>query len=61
VFDGPGETWSQHHLRWLSKVRLDEPLADVVLGEYLGCHEVLLARRDRLDRLIAEQAGEWSR
>jgi transposase len=38
------------------QVRLDDPLADVVLGEYLACHEVLLARRDRLDVLIAEQA-----
>jgi transposase len=27
-----------------------------VLGEYLARHEVLLARRDRLDALIAEQA-----
>jgi transposase len=54
---GPGETWSTRHLRWLSAVRLEDPLADVVLGEYLGCHEVLLARRERLDALIAAQAG----
>jgi len=56
IWTGPGDTWSQRHLQWLSKVRLDDPLGDVVLGEYLGCHEVLLARRDRLDGLIAEQA-----
>jgi transposase len=56
VWPGPGETWRDGHLRWLSGVRFDEPLADTVLGEYLGCHEVLLARRDRLDSLIAEQA-----
>ena len=29
-----------------------------MLGEYLACHEVLLARRDRLDALIAEQAHD---
>jgi transposase len=29
-----------------------------VLGEYLGCHEVLLARRARLDALIAEHAED---
>jgi transposase len=57
VFAGPGDSWSQAHLAWLAKVRLGEPLADTVFGEYLGCHEVLLARRDRLDGLIAEQAG----
>ena len=56
VWTGPGDTWSPRHLAWLSAVRLADPLSDVVLGEYLGCHEVLLARRDRLDALIAGQA-----
>jgi transposase len=56
VFAGPGDTWSQAHLAWLAKVRFDQPLADTVFGEYLACHEVLLARRDRLDALIGEQA-----
>jgi transposase len=56
VWSGPGETWNRRHLEWLAKVSFGDPLADVVLGEYLGCHEVLLARRDRLNALIAEQA-----
>jgi transposase len=62
VWPGPGEPWRDGHLRWLSKLALGEPLADTVLGEYLACHEVLLARRDRLDGLIAEQAalGPWA-
>jgi transposase len=55
-FDGPGETWSLRHRRWLAAARFEEPLAEVVFSEYLACHDVLLARRDRLDRLIAEQA-----
>ena len=64
VFPGPGEPWaSQRHLAWLSSIRLEDPLARVVLGEYLACHEALLARRDRLDALIAEQAQTepWAR
>jgi transposase len=62
VFDEPGETWSQRHLAWLGRVRFAQPLTEVVFGEYLGHHETLLARRDRLDRLIAEQAtlGPWA-
>jgi transposase len=62
VFDGPGETWSQRHLQWLSGVRFEQPLVEVVFGEYLAHHEVLLARRDRLDGLIAEQSvqGPWA-
>ena len=63
VFEEPGTTWSPRHLQWLSKVRFDQPLTETVFGEYLGHHEVLLARRDRLDHLIAEQAelGPWAR
>jgi transposase len=57
VWAGPGDTWSERHLRWLSSLSLADPLTDVVLGEYLACHEVVLARRERLDALIAEQAG----
>jgi transposase len=62
VFEEPGETWSSTHLRWLSKVRFAEALTETAFGEYLAHHEVLLARRDRLDRLIAEQAiqGPWA-
>lgn len=62
VFEEPGETWSTTHLRWLSKVRFAAALTETVFGEYLAHHEVLLARRARLDRLIAEQAilGPWA-
>lgn len=62
IWEGPGETWAQRHLRWLSTIAFDQPLVEVVFGEYLGHHEVLLARRDRLDALIAEQSiqGPWA-
>jgi transposase len=62
IWAGPGETWAQRHLQWLSKVRFEQPLLEVVFGEYLAHHEVLLSRRERLDRLIAEEAlkGSWA-
>ena len=62
IWAGPGETWSQRHLRWLGTIRFGEPLLEVVFGEYLAHHEVLLARRDRLDGLIVEQSvqGSWA-
>jgi len=60
VFDEPGETWSTRHLQWLSKRRFEQPLTETVFGEYLAHHELLLARRDRLDALIVEQAGQGS-
>ena len=62
VWPGPGESWRRAHLAWLSKVRFSAAIRDTVFGEYLACHEVLLARRDRLDSLIADQAqaGPWA-
>jgi transposase len=62
VFDEPGETWSTRHLQWLSKARFADPLTEMVFGEYLAHHQVLLARRERLDRLILEQSvqGSWA-
>ena len=59
VYGGPGAPWeSQRHAAWLGAIDLGDPLARVVLGEYLACHEVLLARRDRLDAVIAQQAQD---
>jgi transposase len=60
IFDGPGETWSQRHLRWLSQVRFEQPLREVVFGEYRAHHEVLLARRDRLELLEQSVQGPWA-
>jgi transposase len=59
LYRGPGHPWeSQRHAAWLGQVRLADPLAHTVLGEYLACHEVLLARRDRLDALIEKQSRD---
>jgi transposase len=62
VWGGPGEAWAQRHLQWLSTITFDQPLVEVVFAEYLAHHEVLLARRDRLDGLIGEQSlqGPWA-
>jgi transposase len=59
VYDGPGHPWeSPRHAAWLGAIDVGDRLARVVLGEYLACHEVLLARRGRLDGLIAAQAHD---
>src|SRR5581483_5322733 len=59
VYGGPGHPWeSSRHAAWLRSIRLTDPLSHVVLGEYLGCHEVLLARRDRLDALIEQRSRD---
>ena len=59
IYDGPGHPWeSPRHAAWLSAIDVGDPLARVVLGEYLACHDGLLARRARLDALIGEQADD---
>ena len=59
IYPGPGEPWaSQRHAAWLGSIGLPDALAQAVLSEYLACHEVLLARRDRLDALIDEQSRD---
>ncbi len=62
IWAGPGESWAQRHLEWLGKARFEQPLLEVVFGEYLAHHETLLARRDRLDGIILEQStqGSWA-
>jgi len=57
LWTGPGNTWTHAHLRWLSTLRFDDALVDMVLAEHLAQHEALLARRDRLDGLLADQAA----
>lgn len=56
LWAGPGHAWTHAHLQWLSTLRFHDSLVDMVLGEQLAQHEALLARRDRLDELLVEQA-----
>jgi len=62
VYPGPGHAWTRRHASWLSAIKLAQPLTRLVFAEQLAAHEVLLARRDRLDGLITEQAatGPWA-
>src|SRR3954454_13172453 len=49
-YAGPGSAWeSWRHAAWLGQLRLEDPFAQVLFGESLACHDVLLARRYRLD------------
>ena len=61
VYPGPGHAWTRRHASWLSTITLEQQLTRLVFAEQLAAHEVLLARRDRLDGLIAEQAANGAR
>ena len=62
IYPGPGAAWTRRHASWPGSLTFSQPLVQITFAEHLGCHEVLLTRRDRLDHLIAEQAttGPWA-
>lgn len=62
VWEGPGHTWTIAHLKWLSTIRFQDSIVELVFAEHLAHHEVLLARRDRLDCLLDARAnqGPWA-
>lgn len=59
---GRARAWTQRHRDWLSSLRFGDRPSELCFADYLHAHDVLLARRDGLDRALAEIAGEcpWS-
>jgi transposase len=61
-FSAGQQAWSQRHRDWLAKVRLDDPVAQLVLCDYLAAVEALVIRRDELERRLGEliPSSPWS-
>jgi transposase len=53
-----GRNWTQHHRDWLSSLRFDDRASELCFADYLHAHDALLARRDGLDRALAEIAPD---
>ena len=49
-FPGPGGRWTLKHRHWLSQQRFDDHASRMTYADYLHAHDVLLARRDRVER-----------
>jgi len=62
-FSDGQQAWSQRHRDWLAKVRLDDPVAQLVLADYLAAVEAMVIRRDELERRIEElvPGSPWSK
>jgi transposase len=54
--------WSQGHRDWLGRVELADPVAQLVLRDYLASVEAMVIRRDELERRISElvPGSPWS-
>ena len=61
-FSDGHKAWSQGHRDWLGRLELTDPVAQLVLRDYLASVEALVIRRDELERRIAElvPASPWS-
>jgi transposase len=57
-----GGAWTQRHRDWLSSLRFGDRASELCFADYLHAHDVLLARRDGLDRALSEIAQDcpWS-
>jgi transposase len=60
---GPGKAWTLAHRDWLCRLDFADRPSQIVFADYLHAHDHLLARRDELERALAELADDspWSR
>ena len=55
-FHGPGRAWTRRHRDWLSGLRFPDRATQLTLSDYMHAHDVLLARRERLEAELFELA-----
>jgi transposase len=55
-WDGRGEAWSYKHRLWLASIRFADHASAATLADYLHAHDVLIARRDRVEADLATLA-----
>jgi transposase len=53
-----GNAWTQHHREWLDSLRFEDRASAVVFSDYLEAQDLLLNRRDRLERELGELAAD---
>jgi hypothetical protein len=57
-YESPGEPWSLKHRAWLASLRFADRASQLTIADYLHAHDVLIARRDRVENELATLAGE---
>ena len=61
-FPGRAGAWTHEHRRWLTRLSFSDRASQLTFEDYLHAHDVLLARRDRLDAELAviAETSMWS-
>jgi transposase len=56
-YEAPGERWGRKHRIWLASVRFADQPSRLTMADYLHAHDVLLARRDRIEAELEQLAN----
>lgn len=56
-YDAPAKPWSLRHRRWLAGLRFADRASQLTIADYLHAHDVLLARRDRIEAELEQLAA----
>jgi len=61
-FPGRAQAWTREHRHWLAGLHFEDLASQLTLADYLHSHDVLLARRERLDEALTQLATDspWS-
>lgn len=57
-YGGPGQAWSRRHREWLAGLRFSDLASQLTMSDYLHAHDVLLARRDRVEDELGKLAAD---
>ena len=57
-YEGPHTTWSRRHRAWLASLKFADRASQLTMVDYLHAHDVLLARRDRIEAELEQLASD---
>ena len=56
-YEGPATAWTQKHRAWLASLRFADMASRLTIADYLHAHDLLLARRDRIEAELEQLAA----
>jgi transposase len=56
-YEGPAVAWTQKHRAWLASLRFADRASQLTIADYLHAHDVLLARRGRIEAELEQLAA----
>jgi transposase len=56
-YEGPAGAWTHRHRAWLASLRFADLASRLTIADYLHAHDLLLARRDRIEAELEQLAA----